>query len=152
MKDENLGNVRRNGILPWQHTAIVLSRLRGVEFSGDETRPCLLFFITNNCNKSCIFYKLLFTTQIELTCFLKLHGQKSMRHHQLTPLQPKVLPNTVEEFILFMSARFTQGQQLGPDSLMAEPPFFTAKPALWSWLGSHSAQRIETSLKYSIMH
>lgn len=143
-----------SGEMAYYHdnTAIVLSRLQGVEFSGNETRPWLLFLIRYNCNKSTIFYEPLFTTKIELTCFLKLHGQKSMQHHQLPPLQPKVLPNTVEEFILFMSARFTQGQRPGPDSLMAEPPFITAKPALWSWLDSHLAQRIETSLKYSIMH
>lgn len=35
------------------------------------------------------------------------------------PLESKVLPNTVKEFILFMSSRFTQGHQRGPDSLMA---------------------------------
>lgn len=144
--------LKMSGEMAYYHdnTAIVLSRLQ-----CNETRPWLLFSIRNNCNKLSIFYNPLFTTKIEFTCSLKLHHQKSMWRHRLPPhthTQSKVLPNTVREFILFMSSRFTQGQKLGPDSLMADPPFITAEPALWSRLGSHLAQRIETPLKYSIMH
>lgn len=85
-----------------------------------------------------------FSTSHYLTLKLTLlapWNQKSMWHHQPPAnLQSQVLPNTVRECILFMSWRFTQGQQLDPDSLMAELPFITADAALWFRLGGHLAQ------------
>lgn len=153
-----LGNVRRNGILPWQQSySLVKVAARGVERQPNETLTVVL-------HQEWLQYIARFSTShysplksnllVPWNCATK----KSMwRHHPPTPpphpsLQSGVLPNTVREFILFMRSRFTEGQQLGPDSLMAGPPFITAEPALWSRLGSHLAQRIETPLKYSIMH
>lgn len=88
------------------NTAIVLSRLRCVEFRGNETRPWLFVYIRNNCNKSSVFYMPLFAAEIEFNC-KKKKKEKSMWGHQLPPphLQSKVLPNTVRECILFMSLK-----------------------------------------------
>lgn len=137
------------------NTAIVLSRLHCMEFRGNKTRPWLYFSIRNDCNKSSVFYNPLFTTKIEFTCSLKLHVQKSMWRHQATtgPLPTVQSASKYSKGIYIIhESRFIQGRQLGPDSLMAEPPFITAEPTLWSRLGSHLAHRIETLLKYSIMH
>ena len=131
------------------NSAIVMSRLQCEELSCNQTRHSLLFSIRNDCNKSSIFYNPLFATKIEL--FPEIARPK-INVISSGALQSKVHPNTVEVFILFMRSRFTQGQHLDPDCLMAAPPFITEKPALWSMLGSHLAQRIETALKYSIMH
>ena len=137
--------------------AIVSSRLQCAEFRGAQTRLWLLFSIRSNCNKSPCFSTshyspLKLNLLVPWNCATKKSMWHHHHHHPPPSLQSRVLPNTVREFILFMRSRFTEGQQLGPDSLMAEPPFITAEPTLWSRLGSHLAQRIETPLKYSIMH
>lgn len=146
MRDENLRNVRRKWHITMTTQLLSCQGCSARSSTANKRDPdCCSpsgIIAINPLFSSSHYSPLKLNWPVPWNCTTKKKKKKIDMASSASPTTVQSASKYSKEFLLFMSCRFTQGQQLGPDSLMAEPPFITAEPALWSRLGSHLARRI----------